>query len=349
MKMDIDALAAWFNKNKRSFPWRETKDPYRIWVSEVMLQQTQAQVVVPYYERWMEKFPTIAALASATNDEVVKAWEGLGYYSRVRNLRLGAQEIVRRFQGIVPDTKEELLSIPGIGEYTAGAILSFAFLQSSPAIDGNVIRVICRYFSIKGEVSLASSKREIRKAVEELLPEKNSHIISEGLIELGATVCRKKPLCEQCPVRKGCLAYRNGEEEELPFLKKRAETLYLNRMVFIIEREGHLIIKKETERKVMQDLFSFPSFDLKDGEAVSSPVGLLREVFGIEGEFISFLREETHTYTKYRVTLRPVLVRIKSGALPIGFQWVSLGQLSSLPFSSGYRRVINNLKTILLF
>ncbi|CRX37456.1 A/G-specific adenine glycosylase [Estrella lausannensis] len=341
--MDVDRLAAWFEINKRAFPWRETKDPYRIWISEVMLQQTQAQVVIPYFDRWIEKFPTIEALSEAEKDEVVKAWEGLGYYSRARNLHRGAKDVVSRFGGKIPATKEELLSIPGIGEYTAGAILSFAFSQRSPAIDGNVIRVITRFFRIREEISIASTKRAILKAVEEILPKKNSHIVSEALIELGATVCKKKPSCIACPVKKGCLAYLHGEEGEIPFIKKRAATVFLRRAVFAVEQSGKLLIRREVEKGIMQDLYALPSIEISEPISGAVAVALLKEKFGIDAGFQLALPEVEHTYTRFRVTLNPVKVYAQGPELPAGFQWVSFPDLKEFPFSSGYRRILRLL------
>lgn len=342
--MDVDQLASWFKINKRAFPWRETKDPYRIWISEVMLQQTQAQVVIPYFERWIEKFPTVEALAEASKDEVVKAWEGLGYYSRARNLHLGAKDVVCRFGGKIPATKEELLSIPGIGEYTAGAILSFAFSKRSPAIDGNVIRVITRFFRIREEISLTSTKRAILKAVEEILPKKNSHIASEALIELGATVCKKKPSCFSCPVKKGCLAFLHGEEGDIPVTKKRAATVFLRRAVFVVEQAGKLLVKREEEQGIMQDLYQLPSIEIPEMISGKKAAALLKESFGIEGDFKLTLPEVEHTYTRYRVTLNPVTVYTQASDTPAGFQWVAFSDLKELPFSSGYRRILSYLR-----
>ena len=189
----------WFLQSQRSFPWREDRSPYSVWISEVMLQQTQARVVIDYYQRWMKKFPDIEHLARAPLEEVIKQWEGLGYYVRARNLHKAAQYLVEHHQGIFPSSRELLEKIPGIGPYTVGAILSFAFHQKAAAVDGNVIRVLTRLFAMQEEVQTQSSKKWLWKCAENLLPEKEPWILVEGLIELGATVCTLKPKCSQCP------------------------------------------------------------------------------------------------------------------------------------------------------
>jgi A/G-specific adenine glycosylase len=201
------SLNTWFEENRRAFPWREDPTPYSVWVSEVMLQQTRASVVVPYFERWMITFPSVAALAVAPIEQVIKMWEGLGYYSRARNLHRGAQQIVDDFGGVIPSTKEELLKIRGLGPYTVAAILSFGFKQRAAAVDGNVLRVITRYAWIDQDIQKVATKRVVAEFVESFLDEKQPWVTSEALIELGATICTPAPRCALCPIQSGCAAY----------------------------------------------------------------------------------------------------------------------------------------------
>ena len=197
-KKDIEALKAWFLKEKRDLPWRENASPYWVWVSEVMLQQTQVSVVVPYFIRWMKKFPTISALAAAQCEDVIKTWEGLGYYSRARNLHKGAQTIVSNYNGKLPKTRNELLAIKGLGLYTANAILAFAFKKKAAPVDGNVRRVLARYDGVYESIDKTKVQKEIQSRAEKLLPERQSYLISEALIELGALICKKKT--QLCPM-----------------------------------------------------------------------------------------------------------------------------------------------------
>lgn len=339
--MDIGKLSAWFSEEKRSFPWREACDPYAVWVSEIMLQQTLASVVVPYFQRWMALFPNIPSLAHAEKDAVVKAWEGLGYYSRARNLHEGAKHVLKHHDGIMPSTKTELLAIPGIGEYTAGAILNFAFQKKAPAVDGNVSRVIARFLAIKKQICLPAVKKDIQSYVEAILPDKDPQVVSEALIELGALVCKKKPECSLCPLRQGCLAYQNGEELELPIVKPREKTIFLNRIVLIIEHVGFILVKKESETKVMQDLYEFP-FVEANGD-VDKALSFFQDTLNLKGALIKELPQEKHTFTKYRVTLYPFLFSAFEKPVLEGYQWVSVNDLNKLPFSSGHRRLLQRL------
>lgn len=211
----------WFEKNKRDFPWRRNPSPYEVWVSEMMLQQTRASVVVAYYERWIRRFPDVHALAKASRDEVLKAWEGLGYYSRARNLHDGARKIIEEFNGRLPFEKEKLKAIKGLGPYTIGAILAFGFQKNEAAVDGNVMRVLSRYFLIEDDLRSSRTQKMIWNRAERIL-ERGTYKTSEALIELGATVCTaKKPVCVQCPLKRRCLAFAEGKQESLPNKSKK--------------------------------------------------------------------------------------------------------------------------------
>ncbi|MDB5037383.1 MAG: mutY [Bacteriovoracaceae bacterium] len=224
-------IVSWFNKNARKLPWRETSDPYKIWISEVMLQQTQVSTVIPYYDRFLKRFPNLESLAASTEDEVLKYWEGLGYYRRGKNLRLAAQMIVEKFSGKFPDTREELLSIPGIGPYSAGAILSIAFRKTAPALDGNLIRVYARFYGIQDDVAEVKTLKVLWKLAGEHAPDdsKMTREFAEGMMELGALICTPKNVkCTECPVSKNCVALKKDLVALLPRKRpdRKREKLY---------------------------------------------------------------------------------------------------------------------------
>ncbi|MCC5833009.1 MAG: A/G-specific adenine glycosylase [Chlamydiales bacterium] len=334
--VNCDNIKEWFLSHRRSLPWRDFPTPYRVWISEVMLQQTQAAVVVPYFLRWMEAFPTVEALASASLEGVLKMWEGLGYYARARHLHEAARFVLARYGGELPSDPEKLAEIKGLGPYTQGAIRSFAFKQKSAAVDGNVLRVLSRYFAIEEPVDRPKTRQKITRLAEELLPDQEPWLVSEALIELGATVCKKRPLCRRCPLIKECLAYRHGKINDFPVRSPRKETTLLRRYVAIILCGEKVMIRKGERGKVMADLYEFPYLD-KEGE--------VKEVFesalNLSLEYDRPLPEERHTFTRYRAQLFPHLMR--SAEEDPRFEWKECEQLTELPFSSGHRRILKTL------
>ncbi len=323
-------LHLWFERNRRDFPWRREKTPYRVWISEVMLQQTRAAVVIPYFERWMERFPDVEALAAAPLDAVIKAWEGLGYYSRARNLHAGAREIAERFGGEIPDRKEDLESIRGLGPYTVGAILSFGFHKRAAAVDGNVVRVLSRYFLIEENVSKAAVKRELQARAERLLDEKEPWVTAEALIELGATHCAPRPRCEGCPLQSGCKAFSERKAEALPIKNEEAKTIELDRIVFWIEAEGKVLVRKGEAGRVMADLYEFP---YTEERTENFRLGFK------QWRVIRRLPEVTHTFTRFKAYLKPFMVRAEMREVA-GHIWIEKERLHELPFSSGHRKIL---------
>lgn len=318
-------LEKWFEENQRNFPWREQRTPYRVWISEVMLQQTRASVVVPYFLRWMEIFPNVKALYMASIEEVIKAWEGLGLYSRARNLHKASAVIVEEFGGEIPNTKEALLSIHGFGPYTAGAILSFAFQKRAVAVDGNVMRVISRYFCIEEDISKSATRKKIEEKTEELLCSTSPWTTSEALIELGATICTPKPKCEACPLQEKCLGKQIAAY--LPIKKQEKPIEHLFRQVHVIECNGFVLVKKGLKGKVMQDLYEFPY--------IEGPKVKMKHFPGKKA-----LPPCSHTFTKYKAHLFPFLIQQKRKTPGT---WVEISQLSNLPFSSGHRKILTDL------
>lgn len=324
----MQKIQEWFEQEKRDLPWRNNPTPYAVWISEIMLQQTQVLVVLPYFERWMQAFPTVEVLAHASLEQVIKNWEGLGYYSRARNLHAAAKMIVEKFGGNLPQTKEELMQIKGIGPYTQGAILSFAFKQKAAAVDGNVTRVVSRLTGLE-------EQKKITAWVETNLPDHKPWVAMEGLIELGATLCKKKPDCLRCPLRQECYAYRHQCIDELPKKKERPKTTYLKRSVAIIVCKQHYLLTK-VEQGVMQDLFQFPYLE-GEGDVKK----MFKMELALDLRYIKPLKKERHTFTRYHVELFPHL--FETSKLDPRFLWKSKLELQKLPFSSGHKRILNSL------
>ncbi len=333
-------LDEWFLENKRSFPWREEPTPYRVWVSEVMLQQTRASVVVAYFERWMEKFPTIVSLGNAPLEEVIKAWEGLGYYSRARNLHAAAKTMIQSHGGEVPSCREKLSELPGLGPYTVGALLSFGFQQRAVAIDGNVARVMARFAWVDEEIRKPSARRKIETAVESLLSAQKPWVSMEALIELGATICTPMPDCQRCPLRSKCAAYARGMPTVLPIKSAGPKIEKITRGLAIVEAEGYVLLRKNGDG-LMNDLWEFPYF-----EGVISLVGVKKSTSNLLGEtptYLESLEPLEHSFTRFLAKLFPYKFKI-SRLKPIErFCWIPADKLHELPFSAGHRKLVKQL------
>lgn len=339
--INVEVLKEWFELNKRDLPWRAQSSPYSVWVSEMMLQQTQVSTVIPYFLRWMKRFPSIESLAKASLYEVLKMWEGLGYYSRARSLHEGAKYILVNFKGNLPNDRDRLLQIKGVGPYTVGAILSFAFHQKASAVDGNVIRVLARYFNIEEDMDKLVSVNKLRRLAESLLPEDEHWIVNEALIELGATICQKKARCKECPLQNSCLAYARGNVENLPFKSKKVTITPLYRSVAVVCFEGLYLVKKEDGGKIMSGLYEFPYLEINK-EGVSSEEALKRHSkrLGLKLSFEDDLSQVSHSFTRYKVRLDPVLLKCSKRVDVEGYEWKSEVELAKLAFSSGHKRVL---------
>ncbi|WP_100330436.1 A/G-specific adenine glycosylase [Bacillus xiapuensis] len=257
-------LIAWYQQEKRDLPWRRSPDPYKVWVSEIMLQQTRVDTVIPYFNRFMEKFPTIEALADAEEEQVLKAWEGLGYYSRARNLQAAVREVKENYGGRVPDTKDEISSLKGVGPYTSGAILSIAYGVPEPAVDGNVMRVMARILSIWEDIAKSSSRKIFEEAVRQMIAKEDPSSFNQALMELGALICTPaSPSCLLCPVREHCRAFHEGVEQELPVKtrKKNSKHVHLGAAVLMTE-DGKVLIQKRPETGLLANLWEFPNVEL---------------------------------------------------------------------------------------
>ncbi|QFG00180.1 A/G-specific adenine glycosylase [Psychrobacillus glaciei] len=263
-KQVSNALVSWFEEEKRDLPWRKTKDPYKIWVSEVMLQQTKVDTVIPYYERFLTKYPSLESLANAEEEELLKEWEGLGYYSRARNLQAGVKEVIEEYHGVVPSTRKEISTLKGVGPYTAGAVLSIAYGVPEHAVDGNVMRVLSRLLLIKEDIAKPKSKKIFEEAVMELIDEENPSSLNQGLMELGALICTPtKPKCLLCPVREFCTAFFEGMQEELPIKTSNKKTkLHKMKAVVIETKDGKILLEKRPSKGLLASMWQFPMVEL---------------------------------------------------------------------------------------
>ena len=337
-RIDIAALHEWFEENRRPFPWRDNPTPYRVWISEIMLQQTRASVVIPYFERWMQLFPDPLMLARSPLEAVIKAWEGLGYYGRARHLHEGARQIAAQFSGKIPSKREHLEKIKGLGPYMVNAILSFAFHQRAAAVDGNTARVLVRHFLIEDDIHRHAVKKQLQLLADEILDDKKPWMSAEALIELGATLCQSKPMCDFCPLQSTCRALKENRVEELPIKSKEAPVTILMRSVAVIEENNAVLLRKNQSGKVMADLYEFPYF-----EGLSHPLPQhISSLWGLNTTFVRSLPFVQHSFTRYLAQLFPIHLRAAERKPIKDFEWIHLDNVGSLPFSAGHRRVLEH-------
>jgi A/G-specific adenine glycosylase len=301
-------LTSWYETRKRDLPWRRTRDPYAIWVSEVMLQQTQVKTVLGYYERWMERFPTLTALAAAEDADVLHAWQGLGYYSRARRLLSGARAVVERHGGELPRSPEALLALPGIGPYSAGAIASIAFGLPEPLVDGNVVRVLSRLFALRGDPAKAPLKGQLWQLARGLVPADKPSEFNQSLMELGATLCTPvSPRCPECPVAQHCRGLALGIERELPELAKRkAPTELRTAAAYVRKGDAVLLRQLPADAPRWAGLWVLPFAELSATETPESASTRALAELGLKGAPQAVLREARHTITRFRITLSVV-------------------------------------------
>lgn len=340
-------LLVWYKRQSRPLPWRRTCDPYRIWISEIMLQQTQVDTVIPYYQRFVETFPDVETLADASLDQVLKAWENLGYYSRARHLHAAARMIMDTYGGKIPDTPDEIRTLPGIGPYSAGAILSIAYGQPLPAVDGNVRRILSRIFAIRKAIDDAGVQRNLYEIAETLVPAKHPGDFNQALMDLGATICRpKNPDCVRCPVATLCRARLAGLQNRLPIKRKAPGIPHRMAAVAVIQNsEGKLLIVQRPVSGLLASFWKLPGGFVDDAE--EGKVGLksrVREELGISIRVGKKLSSVDHVYTHFRITLHAYDCRLLKGApKPIGCQawcWASLADLQKLPLSKIDRMIL---------
>ncbi len=359
----------WFAAHARDLPWRRTRDPYAIWVSEIMLQQTQVKTVIPFWNRWLRELPTIEAAAKAPSEKIHKLWEGLGYYTRVRNLQKAAQVIVEKHDGKFPETFDEVLALPGIGRYTAGAICSIAFNQPTPILDGNVIRVLTRIFGIAenpkekttnaklwqlaGDLVTCANERwgetPGEPAREDARPTKNENCshLNQSLMELGALICTpRNPQCLICPVKKLCVAFKENRTEELPNLGKRQAATARTFFAFVIERNGKFLVQQRPIGIVNAHLWEFPNFET-NGEKRDA-----KEIFDSAFDFKTTkfqpLCTVKHSITRYRITLKAFRVQLPKHLKTLDGIWLPHARFDSLAFTAAHKKLASFAKNCIL-
>jgi A/G-specific adenine glycosylase len=348
-KLFCQSLLKWYNKNHRDLPWRRTDDPYRILVSEIMLQQTQVQTVIPYYKRWVSTFPSFQVLAKMPLNKVLKAWEGLGYYSRARNLHALAKVVVQRHRGKLPSTFEELKALPGIGRYTAGAVLSIAFGKDYPVVDGNVMRVLARHFAIRKDITLPATQHELWELAGRLLPHGRAGTYNQALMELGATICTpKNPACPKCPVQSTCLARRQNIQNELPIKKKSGPTPHYTIGAGVVRHGDKILISQRPLNGLLGGLWEFPGGKKEPGESLKETVRReIQEELGIKVAVGKKLVEVDHAYSHFKITLHAHDCVYRSGkvqALGVrDWRWVRPQDLKRFAFPAANQPIIRKL------
>jgi A/G-specific adenine glycosylase len=340
-------LTRWYDQHRRPLPWRETRDPYAIWVSEIMLQQTRVDTVAPYYIRFIDKFPTVELLSRAPLGDVLKIWENLGYYARARNLHKAAGEIAARFGGRIPEQLEEILRLPGIGRYTAGAILSIAFGQAVPAVDGNVRRVISRLHAIEGSIDDEGVRERIEALVTTLVPKRDPGRFNQALMELGAVCCTpKSPSCPVCPLQEDCRARLRGVVHRLPVRGKKRSIPHREVVAAVIRDEkGQLLLVQRPAAGLLGSLWKFPGGILDPTEGREEGLErIVRDELGIGIGVGARLASVDHVYTHFRITLTAFSCTLREGS-PEGpsWRWADADEIEGLPFSKADRRIARSV------
>jgi A/G-specific adenine glycosylase len=352
----VSQLLDWFSKNARDLPWRRTRNPYAIWVSEIMLQQTQVKTVIPFWERWMRKLPTIETAAKAPSAKIHKLWEGLGYYTRVRNLQKAAHVIVEKYDGKFPEKFDDVLALPGIGRYTAGAICSIAFNQPTPILDGNVIRVLTRVFGIAENPKEKETNARLWQLAEELVQNSKLKIknskpccshLNQSLMELGALVCTpRNAQCLICPVKKLCVAFQEIRVEELPNLGKREAATARHFIAFVVGHKGKFLVRQRTAGVVNAHLWEFPNVEtgarLCEPQRVVSEFNALR-ITDPRSQKLEPLCTIRHSITRYRITLEAFAVRLKNSPAKTGGVWKTPAQMRQLAFTAAHKKLASLL------
>ena len=343
------ALLAWFRREARDLPWRRTRDPYRIWLSEVMLQQTRIDQGLPYYKRFIAAFPTVRALAAAKEDQVLKQWEGLGYYSRARNLHRAAQVIVEERDGAFPETAAHWQRLPGVGPYTAGAVASMAFDERTPVVDGNVKRVLSRLYDIDACIDQTATQRRLWALAEDLVPARRPGDFNQALMELGARVCVPRgPRCAACPVRAVCAARAAGTQHDRPVRRPRKPARREEIVVAAIRKNGRYLLGKRPAGGLLGGLWEFPGGKIEPGETHEAAlVREAREELGIRIRVKGLVAAVRHAYTHLRVTLHVYHCEHSGGAVRARahdeLKWIRRNQLSRYPLPKANHKFLDLL------
>jgi A/G-specific adenine glycosylase len=364
----VQNLLAWFATNARDLPWRRTRDPYGIWVSEIMLQQTQVKTVLRYWERWMRALPTLKALARARPEKIHKLWEGLGYYTRVRNMRKAAEQILERHEGQFPHEFEQILVLPGIGRYTAGAICSIAFNQPKPILDGNVTRVLTRLFGVSGDPRGKQTNARLWRLAEELVCEawrgegrgarregtqrpsplvprpssRSCSHLNQSLMELGALVCTaRQPQCGACPVDKFCVAHRQGRVDELPQIGPRVKATSRRFVGFVAQTGETYLVRQRPAGAINGHLWEFPNVEVTAGDGDLRKAA--QQALSSKPSAVHPFGVINHSITRYRIRLEVYRVEGLRRTKSLPGRWCAAAELKRLAFTSAHRRILEHL------
>ena len=323
------ALLAWYDRCARTMPWRGIRDPYKTWVSESMLQQTRVETVIPYYRRFIDRFPTLASLSAADEQEVLKLWEGLGYYSRARNLLRGARQVMEQFGGVLPRDPALLRKISGIGPYTAGAVASIAYDVPVPAVDGNVLRVFSRLFGVRENIAVPDVRRKVEELAASAVPPDRPGDHNQAVMDLGATVCVPgTPDCGRCPLSSFCDAFARGDAADLPLLPRPASPKILRWTVPVLRSGNRVLVRCRTE-SLLRGLWCFPMLDCLPEEAVS----VLRKKYRLDARPVGEPRSARHVFTHLIWEMDVLPLETDDGCpVPSGYRWVSAPELEALAF-----------------
>jgi A/G-specific adenine glycosylase len=343
-------LLGWYRRSHRDLPWRRTRDPYRIWVSEVMLQQTQVATVIPYYERFLARFPDIAALAAAELDEVLKLWEGLGYYARARNLHAAAREVVATLGGSVPRDPAVFRSLRGVGDYIGAAVPSIAFGEPCVVVDGNVKRVIARLFAIDDSADRPAGTRRVRDHAQALLAPDAAGDFNQALMELGALICKPTaPLCGVCPVAESCAAFAAGAAESYPVRDARRAVPTQHIAIGVVERDGRVLITRRKESGMLGGLWEFPGGKIDGGESPEDACRReIREEVSLDVEVGERIATVRHAYTHLRVEIDVFACRYTGGEVvldgPTDHRWILLEETERYAFPKANHKFLKILR-----
>lgn len=343
-------LLNWYGQNKRALPWRESEDPYIVWVSEIMLQQTRVETVIPYFQRWMKRFPTIAELAQASEQDVLVIWEGLGYYRRARNLHRAAQIVLTEYDGKLPANVDLLRKLPGIGEYTAAAIASIAYGLDEAAIDGNIRRVLSRLYDVMDPIGTPDTERQLRSLAESLLPAGFAGDFNQALMDLGASICTSRnPRCAECPLHDFCQAYALDVVEDRPVINTRPKVPHYKVTAAVIQRDEKVLIAQRPFDGLLGGLWEFPGGKLLPGEdLVSCLKREIREELDVDIRVGGSMGVYQHAYTHFRITLHAFACELNNGDEPSTKQvrdicWINPKALQDYPMGKIDRKIANRL------
>ncbi len=345
-------LIQWFQENKRSLPWREERDWYKILLSEFLLQQTQVSQALPYFQVFIRRFPTIRHLAKADEDEVLQLWAGLGYYSRARNLLKAARQIVERFDGLFPEDLKTAQELPGIGPYTAAAILSMAFNKPTAVVDGNVLRVVTRLFAIPQDIRLTKTQTEVRKIVQQLLPADQPGLFNEALMELGALICKPiEPQCTQCPLQTFCLSFKQNLTSTIPFKSAARPKRQSFQVVFVARNsQNQLLLAQRQARGLLAKMWEFPSVEVDSLQqlTLNHLEKLINTHFGDrKAQQFTKLPVLKHTYSHIALQFLPILLQSERTFSPDGYDylnlsWVEFANLTQLAIHNAHKKILKH-------